>query len=469
MIKLGNFFWGLRGQLTRNFGLVILLTTGIVVGVLLLAGPPRLQTLLWLANQRRAATLAPFLADHYRRTGSWDGVVSLLAAAGDPVSLDASQAPESSFFWRFNLGQVTIYDRVVLVDGNQRVVADSAGQLLPGQPLTPTMRSLVVPLVEPGVPKSGLLILSDLDQVAQQWTRRALVNTLLLTGGVAAGLAALVSLGLAQRMVRPLGELSRAARQLAAGEWPPALPVQRADEVGQLTRMFNEMAQTLQRQKESRRQMMADIAHELRTPLSVMKLEIEGLTDGLQPPERAAEALQTEIVALEQLIEDLRLLSLAEAGGLDLHLAETKLRPLLTEIVTTWQNQARSQQITLRLAVAEALPPVLADARRLGQVFHNLVSNALRYTPLGGTITLGGRVEGVEVWLWLADSGPGLPAEVLPHLFERFYRADPSRSRETGGSGLGLAIARQLVLLHGGRIWAESEQGAVFYVALPIS
>jgi signal transduction histidine kinase len=215
--------------------------------------------------------------------------------------------------------------------------------------------------------------------------------------------------------------------------------------------------------------MMADIAHELRTPLSVMKLEIEGLTDGLQPPERAAEALQTEIVALEQLIEDLRLLSLAEAGGLDLHLAETKLRPLLTEIVTTWQNQARSQQITLRLAVAEALPPVLADARRLGQVFHNLVSNALRYTPLGGTITLGGRVEGVEVWLWLADSGPGLPAEVLPHLFERFYRADPSRSRETGGSGLGLAIARQLVLLHGGRIWAESEQGAVFYVALPIS
>lgn len=464
-----SFFWGLRGQLTRSFGLVILLAVGVVIGVVLLLGPLRLEALLQLAGQRRAATLAPFLADYYQRTGSWQGLEQLLAAAGQPVRLDPNQVVTPILPWQINLRQVAARDRLVLVDAGQRVVVDSADLLAAGQPLDPVWQGWVVPLAEAGGPEYGLVLLSDLDQVAGQLVRRALSGTLLLTGFLAVALAALVSLGLTQRLVRPLHELGRAAQRLATGEPPAVVPAQRVDEVGELTHAFNEMAGALQRQKQLRQQLVADIAHELRTPLSVIKLEVEGLADGLQPPATAAKALHSEIAALEQLIEDLRLLSLAEAGGLTLYLDETALVPLLAEIAASWHKQAGQQQIELRLAMPDSLPPVLADSRRLSQVFHNLLGNALRYTPPEGTIILGGRLEGKEVWLWVADSGPGLPPEVLPHLFERFYRADPSRSRESGGSGLGLAIARQLVRLHGGRIWAENAPGAVFYVALPVA
>jgi signal transduction histidine kinase len=240
------------------------------------------------------------------------------------------------------------------------------------------------------------------------------------------------------------------------------------DEIGRLTQTFNEMATALARQKELRRQLVADVAHELRTPLSIMQLEVEGLTDGLQESAAAAAALQEEIKALNRLVEDLRLLSLAEVGALYFSLVLLDPAPLLEGVVEAWQGPARQQQVQLQAEIAAPLPSIYADAGRLAQVFHNLIGNALRYSPPGARITLGARAEGAEVWLWVADQGPGIAEEHLPYLFERFYRADASRSRETGGSGLGLAIAKQWITLHNGRLWVESEvgKGTTFYVAL---
>lgn len=282
-------------------------------------------------------------------------------------------------------------------------------------------------------------------------------------------LALLVSLGLAQRLVNPLQRLSLAARQLASGENSNPLPIESKDELGDLTQAFNEMTAALNRQKYLRRQMVADIAHELRTPLSIMQLELESLVDGLQTPAEAAASLQDEVNALNRLVEDLRLLSLADAGGLQFTLEVLDVSAFLQQMMDSWVAKAQAQQVQLLLEVTGPLPPVYADEGRLIQVFNNLLGNALRYSPVGQTLTLGGRANNGELWLWVADNGPGVSPEDLPYVFERFYRADPSRSRDTGGSGLGLAIAKQWIALHGGRMWVESEvgKGATFYIALP--
>jgi signal transduction histidine kinase len=228
------------------------------------------------------------------------------------------------------------------------------------------------------------------------------------------------------------------------------------------------MAAALAAQQQLRRQLVADIAHELRTPLSIMKLNVAGLADHLQSPAEAVAALEVEIESLAALIEDLRALSLAESGGMQLNLEPIRLDAFLKRVGQSWQPQAEAHGLELRLDLASDLPVVTFDPRRLEQVLNNLLSNAWRYTPPGGHVTLGARREGSGVRLWVADTGPGLPAAELARLFDRFYRVDPSRSRESGGSGLGLAIAKQIVLLHGGRIWAESElgQGATFIVVL---
>jgi signal transduction histidine kinase len=200
-----------------------------------------------------------------------------------------------------------------------------------------------------------------------------------------------------------------------------------------------------------------------------MHLNIEALEDGLQPPQKAATYLHTEISTLTRLIDDLRLLSLADEGGLYLELEMIDPATFLPRLNETWQVKAYNKQINLHLDLSSQLPFIKADQGRLAQVMNNLISNALCYVPAGGEVIIGGKESGTEIIFWVSDNGPGIPTEALPHVFERFYRADPSRSRESGGSGLGLAIARRLVMLHNGRIWVESQPGQLtsIYIALP--
>jgi two-component system OmpR family sensor kinase/two-component system sensor histidine kinase BaeS len=320
-----------------------------------------------------------------------------------------------------------------------------------------------------------------------------------LRGFLFAGLGlSAVLLGLAaffaQRISRPLRGISTAAQALAAGRLDVQAPGARVRELDDLASSFNEMADALHQADRQRRQMTADIAHELRTPLSIIKGRLEGLQDGVYTatPEEI-ERLLGETALLERLIDDLRLLALAEAGQLRLYTELADPRDMLEDAAGAFTRQALDQDVTLRVVAPADLPPIEADPQRMAQVFSNLLANALRYTPAGGTITLSASSEFSvlssessesrpetqnsklktqnSIVFRIRDTGRGIAPDDLPYVFDRFYRADRSRTRGSGGAGLGLAIAKQIVLAHGGAIWAESGQseGTTISIALPVA
>ena len=289
---------------------------------------------------------------------------------------------------------------------------------------------------------------------------------------VGSALALALGIVLARRLSRPLRELTLTARALSKGGLGKHVVIRSKDELGQLGNAFNQMSTELAKANELRKQMTADIAHELRTPLTVITGHLEGLRDGILKPntERFA-LLHAEAKQLEQLIEDLRTLSLADAGQLPLHLQDTEVNQLLENVLAVYQQQASQQNITLILDSKEDLPTLYLDKKCMLQVLGNLISNALRYTPKGGTITLGSRLAGDKVELYVADSGVGITQEKLPHIFERFFRVETSRQKYEGESGLGLAIVKALVNMHGGVVSAKSivEKGTTITAAFPFS
>jgi signal transduction histidine kinase len=284
------------------------------------------------------------------------------------------------------------------------------------------------------------------------------------------GLALLLAIALrrvgslaARRFTSPLSETMKAADALAAGDLSARVPVEGSDEFRHLAHSFNHMAEALETANRQRNELMADIAHELRTPLTIIQGNLEGLRDGVYEaaPERL-DLILDETQKLGRLVDDLRLLTLAEAGQLSLDLQTLDVAQLLADVRDAFAVQASESEITLRVDVAHPVPPIVADPQRLGQVLGNLVTNALRHTPPGGQITLSASTinQDHEVALRVSDTGEGIPAKDLPRIFDRFWRGDPARSRESGaGSGLGLAIAKGLVEAHGGQMWAESQVG----------
>lgn len=467
--KLRGVFQGLRGRLTGSFVLVIVISIGLVAMGAQMLTLPRLDETAQLANRRHAFRLAPFFVEGFRQNNSWQDAGEQVAGYSHPLPPELVAGVLSYFPQRPTILGALNEDRLILLDATGRVAADSQGRQLVGELLPVEMREQAVPLTDGDMVIGYLLVESGLERAVGEVVLTILRRTMLVTALVAALVALPVSFWLAYRLSRPLQQLSQAAQQLGRGETNAPLPVESTDEIGELTGSFNAMTAALEEQKRLRRQMVADIAHELRTPLSVMQLDIEGLADGLQNPSEAAASLRNELETLNRLIEDLRLLSLADAGGLQFELDELALPPFLQWVAATWQSKMQGQHVQLVTDIPAKLPLIYADEQRLAQVLHNLLSNALRYTPPGGRISLGAQGGQAGVQLWVADSGPGITAEDLPYVFERFYRADQSRSRDTGGSGLGLAIAKQWVLLHGGRIWAENgpDGGAQFSVSLP--
>ena len=266
--------------------------------------------------------------------------------------------------------------------------------------------------------------------------------------------------------------LSFAARGIAQGDLSQRAWVRGKDEVGQVALAFNQMAETLQRYTVERRNMIVDIAHELRTPLAVIQSNLEAMLDGVlrATPEELV-ALHQETLLLNRLITDLRTLSLAEAGQLRLEKRPVHPGELIRQVAERMSLRAQDKHIDLVAEAGDGLPEIKADPERLTQIVTNLVDNALRYTPPGTRVTLSAHVAPGGVELAVADSGPGIPPEDLPHVFDRFWRAEKSRNRATGGSGLGLAIVKQLVEAHGGRVQVESSAGAAtkFTVQLPVS
>jgi len=295
-----------------------------------------------------------------------------------------------------------------------------------------------------------------------------------LASSIAAGLASWL---FSRRLVRPIRAMLRASQRIASGHYderlaiaPSASPAD-LDELGQLALSFNQMASALESTETRRRELIGDVAHELRTPLTSIQGYMEGLIDGIVPAEPATyEKVHLETQRLQRLVADLQELSRVESHAFSLELKPVPVSTLVETAVARLSPQFADKDVTLTTDLAPDLPPVLADEGRAGQILLNLLGNALHYTPEGGTVRLAATREENLVHWTITDSGIGIPPEHLPHLFERFYRVDKSRSRAGGGTGIGLTIARHLVEAQGGSIRAESAGpglGSTFHFTLP--
>ncbi len=317
---------------------------------------------------------------------------------------------------------------------------------------------------------AGRTAVSDLFKSFQASFNEALLLALLAAGVV----AILVSLLLSRGVVAPVRILTSASQRIADGHYGERVQVVGSDELGQLAHSFNQMAEKLEQVETMRRQLIGDVSHELRTPLTAIKGSMEGLMDGILPatPE-TYQQIHQEAGRLASLVDDLQELSRVEAGAYPLDIRPVAVTTLVQTTLKRFAAQVLAKRIELRSDLPADLPPVLADQDRITQVLTNLFGNALQYTPEGGQVTILATRHGNEIQISVVDTGIGIPAEHLPHLFTRFYRVDKSRSRQAGGgSGIGLTIARALVEAHGGHIRAESGgegKGSTFTFTLKVA
>jgi len=297
-------------------------------------------------------------------------------------------------------------------------------------------------------------------------------RSLVLAGAVSAALALLSAFFLARRIVRPVNALTSAAQRLQSGDLSVRVPAHGSDELAALARSFNSMADAMVRTEELRRNLVSDVAHELRTPLTSIRCQLEAMQDGLtEPAPEAINSIHDEAMQLSRLVEDLQELAQADAAQFSLNLQDVSLQDQAEQASRSLKAVAGDREVAIDISMPDDLPLVRADAGRLKQILSNLLQNAIMHTPAGGKSTLSATVDGSWIEVRVDDNGSGIAPEQLPHIFERFFRTDESRSRATGGSGLGLAIVKQLVELHGGKVWAESElgQGTTIRLTLPLA
>lgn len=283
-------------------------------------------------------------------------------------------------------------------------------------------------------------------------------------------IAILLSLFLGYWFLKPIQLLTKAASALGKGDLNQRVAIHGTDELAQLGKSFNNMAESLQRAEDSRKAMTADIAHELRTPLSVQRATVEAMIDGVYPmDENSLRPVMEQNVLLTRLVDDLRTLAMADSGEIRLEKVEIDISRLSQNVFNRFQTQADRQEVSLLFQASPSIPSIQADPIRLEQILTNLVGNALRFTPGKGIVSLTVAYTGKSIEIRIKDTGPGIPPESLPYIFDRFYRADKARNREEGGSGLGLAIARQLARAHSGDINACNAEsgGAEFCLTLP--
>ena len=298
----------------------------------------------------------------------------------------------------------------------------------------------------------------------------ATLISLAIAIGVSIATALAISMVVSDRVVRPVRALAGAAQDIAAGSADRHVTVRGDDEIAQLAGAFNEMAASLRESEHIRRQLLADVAHELRTPLATVESYVEALADGVLPAnEENWGAIRTETARLHRLVDDLQQVSRAEAHQLDLHTAPVPSAELLTDAVTAATPAFTARGVDLDAQIASGMPNVDVDHERIAEALANLLSNALRHTPAGGSVRLIGRHDNRWVEIVVSDTGEGIAPEHLERIFERFYRIDPARSRTSGGTGIGLAITRAIIEAHGGTISAASDgpgRGATLTIRL---
>lgn len=426
----------LRSKLMVTFLVVSVAGTLIAALIVSNSNARALDDLLY---QQAQTNFARELQLYYELNGSWNGVMGNLRRRHGQ---ERGAAPLPPF---------------ALADANGRIVLPG-GSFANGQVIPPERLQDGTPIVVNGETVGTLLPFnSPRARNLQEELFVAQTNRALIIGALGATAVAIVlAVLLAQTLTRPLRELAKASRQLAKGELGKTVPVRTQDELGELAMAFNQMSAEIAKANQQRRQMTADIAHDLRTPLTVLSGYLEAMEDGTLPatPERI-HLMQNEVQALMRLVADLRTLSLADAGQLTMQLERVDVAELLTAVQAAYAPQAEEQHIAIEVQAEPGLHFPL-DAARIRQVLNNLVSNALRYTPEGGKIVLAAEVVNGRLQLTVTDSGKGIPPDDLPYVFDRFYRGDKARTEGAGESGLGLAIVKSLVTAHGGTVTAVS-------------
>ena len=414
-----------------------------------LAARREFQTYVSVSQEARVRALVPILAAFYEEHDDWEGLDDVISAASRGRGMMMGENA-----------------RLIVADENSRVVYDSQNGLV-GRRITAAQRRQAA-TVNVGDDVVGYLLAGSGPQ-EQQFTRQ--LNLVLIGAGALAGIAAMIlGLVLTGAILRPLEAVTAAARRLGHGDLTSRAPVSSDDEIGDLARDFNEMAASVERTERERRTLTADIAHELRNPLAVMRGQVEALQDGIFPltVENLA-PIRDGVLLLSRLVDDLRDLALAEAGRLPMERSPIRLEGVVERAAAAFAARARARRQILSTDVADGLPQVSADVQRMDQVLGNLLSNAIRHAPEGGHVTIRAWVDGARACMAVIDDGAGIEPAELPHLFERFYRTDRARARSDGGTGLGLAIAKQIVEAHGGEITVASRpgEGTTFTVCLP--
>ncbi|HEY3312160.1 MAG TPA: ATP-binding protein [Anaerolineales bacterium] len=378
------------------------------------------------------------LETFYLVNGNWQGL--------EVLSGDGS--PDFHRFW----------DRSILLDSSGKVVLDhgSTSSGLIGTSYVQSPGSTVIPITVRKKLVATLLVDASYLPARNQFLLDFL-SPISLIAFIMAIPTIIIGLLLMRRFVTPLAEVIAAARAVAGGDFSARVSASGPGDLRALSDSFNHMAAALEQNDTERRNMLADIAHELRTPLTVMRGRLEGIEDGVYDanPEQIGPVLE-ETYLLERLVEDLRLLTLAETRQLHFEHRQVNLGEIAAHVIDLFQAEAEDKKIKLNLNRPGAEALAMLDPQRTEQVFGNLVSNALRYAPEGGNVTLQVEKTNGNVSLTITDDGPGVPADDLPNIFVRFWRAEKSRSRASGGAGLGLAITRQLVEAQGGQIRAEN-------------
>ena len=351
--------------------------------------------------------------------------------------------------------------RFVMADLEGNVLADSLGELVGTQIDPERSNPFAAFLIEREPVLAYLVPLEDTGLGSIEARFITSVNRSLLVAIFAAGLVALLlTLLLSRSLLGPIGALTSAAQAMEKGDLSQRVAVRARGEIGELAKAFNAMADGLARLEQLRRNMVTDVAHELRTPLSNVRGYLEALRDGvIQPTPETIASLHEEAMLLNRLVDDLQELALVEAGQINLVCQPVQVEEVVERAVQLLEPKAREKGLAVEVCLAEDLPPVEADAERMGQVIRNLLDNALTNTPAGGEIRVSARTSDGQVEVSVQDTGKGIAPEHLPYVFERFYRADQSRTRSTGGAGLGLAIVKRLVEAHGGQVWIDSQVG----------
>jgi len=460
----------LLGKFILAFMLVALITAGLLAVSIRLTSVNRLSNLV--ADQQRSS-LQTALTDYYSANGSWNGVTDewqQMRTRGFPIQANPSTGQRNR-----------VATNNYPPNQNRRNsfgLADAQGMVV----VSPDPRMPVGSIVPADILKTGAPLMVNNQRVGTILDANApppfnpeenlflqrTTNALFLAMGGALLVGLIMAIILSRTLIHPLQALTQAAQNITEGQLEQQVKVGAKDEIGQLATAFNRMSEEVARVNQQRRQMTADIAHDLRTPLTVIAGYVEAMRDGvLQPTEERLSLIYTEIERLQNLVGDLKMLTQADAGELPLHPLPIAPHSILERAAAPFQQRAEKQGVRLSVEADEHLPDICVDDARMMQVFGNLVSNALRYTPNGGEIHLAAQGSDGHVELTVWDNGAGIPQEDLPFIFDRFYRVDKSRS-EGDESGLGLAIVKALVEAHGGSVRAESQlnKGTAVHILL---